>query len=853
MATQGLKYVFSADVTNFVAGTRRVQDQFKETAKQARSSTKAISDTAVASNGAAGALKTLGKATVAFVGARALARFATQAMDAGGQMEKLRRISLNTFQDSGDAAIAWASEVAGAYNITNREALGFVNSSGLMLTGMGFIERDAAAMSVELGKLAGNLAFINDMEADDAFQTVESAVMGVTRGIKRLGYDLSQANLQQYMYNQGLKEQFRDLSTTNQAVVRYNYLIQQTAGTQNVAKNSAMGWTATLLAIRRAWDELKVSIGELLTTVLLPLARMLNTIIGLLVRATQAMVAFIRVIFGIKAPAKMAASAVNDIPLGVGGSADDATGSLKKMRKEIQKLMGFDELNILADDPDQSAGGGVDLGGLGDGLIMPIDYSELNLATEAAEKLRKKWEEVAKQFIKYENPIKIALAGVAGAIAGAFVARNWGSIVAGMAGAFGAIKSGFAGLGGIIALPLQYVGLFIASVKELGLVNTILTFASAAWEAIAVAMSAPIAAAAAVVLIFAAIAAAVYELWITNDEFKESVINAWNGIKEVLNTAWEVVFKPILKSLQEALLFVWEHGVKPLWDAWVEFVRVAIDGMIRVWNAMSPFYIWLVETFGPIAAVAVDMLAKAFAIAFAAVGQTLNLALKVATGVVDSLFSVFEGIIDFVLGAFSGDWGKAWDGVVKVFAATIGKVYGIFKGVWDKVIDLFSHGGSVFKGLTEGIVSIFKSIVNGLISGINQIIAIPFRQLNSLLSNIQETSVLGFKPFGWMSARLPVPQIPRFAEGGILSGPTIGLMGEYEGARTDPEVVSPLSKLKGMLDTGSSKEEMALLKQQNELLTQILNKDSNTYLDSRKVNEATSRRQRRVAISKGVA
>ncbi len=44
--------------------------------------------------------------------------------------------------------------------------------------------------------------------------------------------------------------------------------------------------------------------------------------------------------------------------------------------------------------------------------------------------------------------------------------------------------------------------------------------------------------------------------------------------------------------------------------------------------------------------------------------------------------------------------------------------------------------------------------------------------------------------------------IPKFAEGGIISGPTLGLMGEYSGATNNPEVVAPLNKLKGMLDTG---------------------------------------------------
>jgi len=50
------------------------------------------------------------------------------------------------------------------------------------------------------------------------------------------------------------------------------------------------------------------------------------------------------------------------------------------------------------------------------------------------------------------------------------------------------------------------------------------------------------------------------------------------------------------------------------------------------------------------------------------------------------------------------------------------------------------------------------------------------------------------------------PNVTAFADGGIVSGPTLGLMGEYPGARTNPEVIAPLDKLKSLMkpsDSGS--------------------------------------------------
>tara|TARA_R100001443_G_scaffold23670_2_gene35866 strand:+ start:3109 stop:5358 length:2250 start_codon:yes stop_codon:yes gene_type:complete len=50
--------------------------------------------------------------------------------------------------------------------------------------------------------------------------------------------------------------------------------------------------------------------------------------------------------------------------------------------------------------------------------------------------------------------------------------------------------------------------------------------------------------------------------------------------------------------------------------------------------------------------------------------------------------------------------------------------------------------------------------------------------------------------------------IPSFADGGIISGPTVGLMGEYAGANTNPEIVAPLDKLKSLMGGGVQQVEV---------------------------------------------
>lgn len=74
------------------------------------------------------------------------------------------------------------------------------------------------------------------------------------------------------------------------------------------------------------------------------------------------------------------------------------------------------------------------------------------------------------------------------------------------------------------------------------------------------------------------------------------------------------------------------------------------------------------------------------------------------------------------------------------------------------------------------------------------------------------------------------PEMTAFADGGIVSGPTLGLVGEYPGASSNPEVIAPLDKLKGMLNTNPQSGFVASTSIQGRDLAIVLeryNKDRN--------------------------
>ncbi|MDE6853467.1 MAG: hypothetical protein K2J38_00250, partial [Muribaculaceae bacterium] len=130
------------------------------------------------------------------------------------------------------------------------------------------------------------------------------------------------------------------------------------------------------------------------------------------------------------------------------------------------------------------------------------------------------------------------------------------------------------------------------------------------------------------------------------------------------------------------------------------------------------------------------------------------------------------------------------------------------ESIGDKSKDMAATAGNAFNQL------------GGAISGLGNALEIPELNVAGTMAQAIATMVSGFAaataegaalgPFGWMAvaasglAQLTamvsaVKGLPAFADGGIVSGPTVGLIGEYAGASNNPEVVAPLNKLNSML------------------------------------------------------
>ena len=270
---------------------------------------------------------------------------------------------------------------------------------------------------------------------------------------------------------------------------------------------------------------------------------------------------------------------------------------------------------------------------------------------------------------------------------------------------------------------------------------------------------------------------------------KKVAIAAGNWIAGIPGWFWEDICVPIgdfFVNLWNAIV----EGVKTAWNAVVGFVK-AIPGWIND-NIIKPIGNFFTNLWNGIKT---------------GVSNAWNGTISFIKGIPGW---ISENIVKPVGNFFSGMWSgfksgasQAWEGIKSVFGAITGWFKEKFSAAWTAVKNVFSTGGKIFDGIKEGIADTFKTVVNGLIGGINKIIAVPFNAINNLLNKIRAVSVAGVEPFKNLIKynALSVPQIPKLATGGIVTRETLATIGEG-GKR---EAVLPLEQNTGWMDALADK------------------------------------------------
>ena len=231
-------------------------------------------------------------------------------------------------------------------------------------------------------------------------------------------------------------------------------------------------------------------------------------------------------------------------------------------------------------------------------------------------------------------------------------------------------------------------------------------------------------------------------------------------------------------------------------------ISTIIDSAPQIIEGMVLAFESIVEALPELIMLIADALPELMPLIIVGLAKAVIILVQNLPAILSSLGRAFLGFFEgawegikqvFSLEAVQKFFSNVWNGIKKAFGAVADWFTGIFSDAWKGVMGVFSAGGKIFNGIKEGIAGVFKTVVNGIIKGINVVIAAPFKAINKMLNKIKGVSIAGVKPFNsfWKKNPLPVPQIPLLYRGGVLERGQIGLL-EGNGA----EAVVPLENNK---------------------------------------------------------
>ena len=231
-----------------------------------------------------------------------------------------------------------------------------------------------------------------------------------------------------------------------------------------------------------------------------------------------------------------------------------------------------------------------------------------------------------------------------------------------------------------------------------------------------------------------------------------ALIHLWNtneGFRNWVMEFYNGCIKPVFEWIGNTISELWNEHLKPLWEKLKPGITSIWETIKTVWDAIANLIGGILVFLSPI---------------ISGILEGIGSVVEYISTYIGMVADVLSGIIDFIAGVFTGDWERVWNGVKEIFSS-----------IWEGI-----------KKLAKSAINTLANIVNGIIRGLNKIHLPNWEILGSLAGK-----------------GINIPLIPRLEKGGVLTSPTIAMMGEYAGAYHNPEIVTPQNILRETIDASN--------------------------------------------------
>ena len=271
------------------------------------------------------------------------------------------------------------------------------------------------------------------------------------------------------------------------------------------------------------------------------------------------------------------------------------------------------------------------------------------------------------------------------------------------------------------------------------------------------------------------LAAGIWEAWQNNESFRNSIgllVDTWaerfGTLAGILQGIWQAFLENIAQPLSEVFAnkfsIFWQEHLQPFCANVMELFGTLGEMFAGFYDkAIAPLGNALKEYFFPFV--------------IQGIGTLLETVLGCAGQIVDGLSGIVEamnGVLDFLIGVFTSDWDRAWGGLK-----------------------------SALDGILNALPDSFRASLNATIGFINKLLKGAERAFNFIREGLNSVG----SAFG-MSTIKPVQfyQIPYLATGGIVTSPTLAMLGE-----NGKEAVLPLDSHTSWLERFSNNDQEDLV------------------------------------------
>lgn len=651
-----------------------------------------------------------------------------------------------------DDVRAWSDEIANALGLN---AVAMRKNTGVvynMTTSMGVATDNALKMSKGVSLLAEDMASFYNLNSTEAFNKIRAGLTGETEPLKALGILVDENTIKQVAYSEGIATTGSELTQQQKVLARYVAILKQTGNAQGDLARTIDSPANQLRILKNQVSQLGLAFSNFLLPVVSAVLPYITAFTKVITTAINTLAKFLGLTG--KGGASGTTKEVNNISSGIGDVGSGLDSANKKAKKLKGTLAGFDEMNVLQDNSADTSGAGGGAGGGATGTDLDFNLGDYDAhldglsskTDEIAEKMRNAFRSVGDILNSIWNSEPVQAFAGAVTTYGQFIFDYWSQM-------------------GISLL--ENITLTWSNIESN--VNTTLTNMSTLWTTFwtdvdkgVQTWGKPIidgvtgvfnsiwkdAVDPAIQLIskaWADFSGTLVDLW--NEHGKPLVDNIGEFATktiELFQQIWDKVIEPIITPFLETLSWLWDKHLKGMIAELGGLVGSVINGALEIYNKfIQPIVMWLL-----------DLLSPAWAFISNLVIGLVGSMIGFIADLVSSITRTLRGLIDFIVGVFTGNWDKAWNGIKNIF-------------------------GGVF----DGLISLFKTPINYIIDGINSFIA----GLNKI------------KIPDWVPAvggkGINIPKIPKLARGGIVDSPTYAMIGE-----AGKEAVMPLERNTGWID-----------------------------------------------------